>query len=134
MSLSLVSFIVRCSEGKPRGRQGRYRFVPSWTPWIIQHPRTNFPLSLLPSPSSFAKYDSEENVLSLLSSEKHERKMSSFEELHLFFVRNILTMVVTPIQKTESTQILAVVWKLNRNIFFFNRRGPQHPVIIAKAP
>ena len=80
-------------------------------------------------------YDSEENVLSLLYSEKHERKISSFEELQLFFVRNILTMVVTPIQKTESTQILAVVWKLNRNIFFFfNRRGPQHPVITAKGP
>lgn len=80
-------------------------------------------------------YDSEENVLSLLYYEKHERKISSFEELQLFFVRNILTMVVTPIQKTESTQILSVVWKLNRNIFFFfNRRGPQHPVITAKGP
>ena len=93
------------------------------------------PEGLIALTGPLPNYDSEENVLSPLYSEKHERKTSSFEELQLFFVRNILTMVVTPIQKTESTQILAVVWKLNRNIFFFfNRRGPQHPVITAKGP
>ena len=43
------------------------------------------PEGLIALTGPLPNYDSEENVLSLLYSEKPERKMSSFEELKLFF-------------------------------------------------
>ena len=43
------------------------------------------PEGLIALTGPLPNYDSEESVLSLLYSEKPERKMSSFEELQLFF-------------------------------------------------